>query len=102
MSTIKPFFGLCYNSKSAKFNNLSKIVCPPYDMISDTSKEKLRTNNEFNNLELPSSYDTAKRILDEWIQNQVLVFSQKNLYPHIKFLIKLNLPHITWKVLFVL
>ena len=41
MSTIKPFRGLYYTDKSTKSNNLSRVVCPPYDMISNEQKEEL-------------------------------------------------------------
>ncbi len=78
MSTIKPFRGLYYTDKSTKSNNLSRVVCPPYDMISDEQKEELKLKNEFNavNLELPSSYEEAKKTLDEWIKNKILTFDE--------------------------
>ncbi len=78
MSTIKPFRGLYYTDKSTKSNNLSRVVCPPYDMISNEQKEELKSKNEFNavNLESPNSYEEAKKILDEWIKNKILTFDE--------------------------
>ena len=78
MSTIKPFRGLYYTDKSTKSNNLSRVVCPPYDMISNEQKEELKSKNEFNavNLELPNSYEEAKKALDEWIKNKILTFDE--------------------------
>ena len=78
MSTIKPFKGLFYTDKSTKSNNLSRVVCPPYDMISDEQKAELKSKSEFNavNLEAPDSYEDAKKKLDEWIKNKVLTFDE--------------------------
>lgn len=78
MSTIKPFKGLYYTDKSTKSNNLSRVVCPPYDMISNEQKEELKSKNEFNaiNLELPTSYEEAKKTLDEWTKNKILTFDE--------------------------
>ena len=77
MNVVAPFWGLCYAGKSTKSNNLSRLVCPPYDVISSEQKEKLRSRHEFNavNLEFPSSYDDAKQKLEEWIEREVLTFS---------------------------
>ena len=78
MIKIKPFKGLYYTDKSTKSNNLSRVVCPPYDMISDDEKAELKSKNQFNavNLEAPDSYDEAKKFLDEWIQNKILTFDE--------------------------
>ena len=77
MNMVTPFRGLCYANKSTRANNLSRIACPPYDMISDQQKEKLRSRHEFNavNLESPISYDDAKQKLDEWIEGGILTLS---------------------------
>lgn len=78
MSTIKPFRGLYYTDKSTKSNNLSRVVCPPYDIISNEQKEELKSKNEFNaiNLELPNSYEEAKKTLNKWIKNKILTFDE--------------------------
>lgn len=77
MNVVAPFWGLCYANKSTKSNNLSRLVCPPYNMISAEQKEQLKSRHEFNavNLEFPSSYDDAKQKLEEWIEGEVLTFS---------------------------
>lgn len=78
MIKIKPFKGLYYTDKSTKSNNLSRVVCPPYDIISDEQKAELKSKSKFNavNLEAPDSYDEAKKSLDEWIKNKILTFDE--------------------------
>ena len=78
MIKIKPFKGLYYTDKSTKSNNLSRVVCPPYDIISDEQKAELKSKSKFNavNLEAPDSYDEAKKSLDEWIKYKILTFDE--------------------------
>lgn len=78
MIKIKPFKGLYYTDKPTKSNNLSRVVCPPYDIISNEQKAELKSKNKFNavNLEAPDSYDEAKKNLDEWINNKILTFDE--------------------------
>ena len=40
MNVVAPFWGLCYANKSTKSNNLSRLVCPPYDVISAQPSKK--------------------------------------------------------------
>ncbi|MDE5600629.1 MAG: DUF1015 domain-containing protein, partial [Oscillospiraceae bacterium] len=79
MSIVVPFHGLCYTNKIAKSNNVSKVVCPPYDMISNELKLKLESKSKYNaaNLEAPESYEDAKELLDKWIKDEILTFSEK-------------------------
>ena len=37
MSIIKPFKGICYDQE--KVMDLSRVVCPPYDVISELEQE---------------------------------------------------------------
>ena len=82
MTQIKPFRTIYYNQE--KIEDLSKVVCPPYDVIS--SEEKIRYHNlhPFNyiyillGLDKPSDnqyenkYTRAKKTFEEWQNKGVL------------------------------
>ena len=83
MTYIKPFKGLTYNKE--KISDLSKVVCPPYDVISPDEQEtyhNLHPNNfvhiilgkdkESDN-KTENKYTRAKNIYDEWIHKGILV-----------------------------
>ena len=72
MIRIAPFRGVFYNQK--KFRDLSKVIAPPYDVISKDEQEKLykKSPHNFVRLDLsqePDSYSAVAALLDEW-QNQ--------------------------------
>ena len=79
---IKPFKGILFNKE--KIGDIASCVCPPYDVISDANMYyKL---NKFNaiELELPvplpplDQYSSAKKTLDNWLQQGVLTFDDKD------------------------
>jgi len=86
MIRIAPFRGLFYNQK--KFRDLSKVIAPPYDVISKDKQEKLykKSPHNFVRLDLsqePDSYSAVAELLSEW-QSQAILERDEN--PAIYFL----------------
>src|SRR5437660_7324318 len=87
MSRIKPFKALYYNSQ--KVGDMSKVVCPPYDVIS--SEEQLFYHNlspyNFIHIELNrerpnddksnNKYLRAKKTYEDWQRKGILVQDAK-------------------------
>ncbi len=77
MAVVKPFNGLRFNTEKA--GEIEKLVCPPYDIISEEQRLKYIEENEHNiiRLELPKDgenpYQTASQVLKEWIKSDILV-----------------------------
>jgi uncharacterized protein (DUF1015 family) len=75
---IKPFKGLLYNRE--KIDDISRCVCPPYDIIPDPSLYYARSPYNAIRLELPTAeggfdpYETARRTLDGWLAEKILCF----------------------------
>lgn len=77
-SSIVPFCGLIYNRLI--FSDISKLVCPPYDVIEDPKKYYERSPYNAIRLELPigeDRYEKAKETLEEWLREGVLVKEEK-------------------------
>ncbi len=75
MVRIAPFRGVFYNQK--KFRDLSKVIAPPYDVISKEEQEKLykKSPHNFVRLDLsqePDSYDAVAQLLGEWRSQGIL------------------------------
>ena len=75
MVRIAPFRGLLYNQK--KFRDLSKVIAPPYDVISKDEQEKLykKSPHNFVRLDLsqePDSYAAVAALFDEWQSQGIL------------------------------
>jgi len=76
MALIQPFRGTRYGK-----NNLSMLLCPPYDIISPEQKQSLKKKSPDNmvRLELPdpegnrNKYRQASRLLKQWHAAGVLV-----------------------------
>lgn len=81
MAEIKAFKGMRYNTELA--GDISKLCCPPYDIISEEERKEYIAENEYNviRLELPKEgedvYKHAGDILDMWRKKGVLVHEQK-------------------------
>lgn len=75
---IKPFNGLLYNASA--IGDISRCVCPPYDVISNVEPYYARDLHNAIRLELPVStplldqYSNARKILDDWIREETLRF----------------------------
>lgn len=75
MAELKAFKGMRYTRKGGELNTL---VCPPYDIISDSRREEYIKENPYNiiRLELPAGgdgrYREAGDTLKSWLDNGVL------------------------------
>jgi len=75
MAEIKAFKGLLYNSDKVK---IESVISPPYDIISEEEREYLYNLSPYNVIRLilnnsDSPYKEARRILDAWIKEKILV-----------------------------
>src|ERR1043166_733940 len=69
MARIAPFRGVFYKQK--KIRDLSKVIAPPYDVISREEQEKLHRKSPYNFVRLdlsqePDSYTAVAQLLQEW------------------------------------
>jgi uncharacterized protein (DUF1015 family) len=86
MIRIAPFRGVFYNQK--KIRDLSKVIAPPYDVISKEEQEKLYKKSPHNFIRLdlsqePDSYPAAAQLLDEWLATGIF---ERDPTPSIYFL----------------
>ena len=80
MAVVKAYKGMRFNCEKA--GDISKLVCPPYDIISDEQREEYIKTNPYNiiRLELPKGedrYGKAAEILNEWLREGILVTEDK-------------------------
>lgn len=87
MADIRPFQGLHYNP--ALIKDLSKVICPPYDIISPQLQQELYQRNDYNFVriewgkEQPQDKDTFNKYtraavtLKSWLEKKVLVTDEK-------------------------
>jgi uncharacterized protein (DUF1015 family) len=87
MVKIFPFRGVFYNKK--KLKNLSKVMSPPYDIISPEEQEALYALNDFNYVriilgkefpgdnEYNNRYIRASAFLNGWLRHKVLLTDDK-------------------------
>lgn len=81
MALVKGFRGLRFNT--AKVGDISSVVCPPYDIISEEQRLKYINENEHNiiRLELPKGddpYKQAAEILKNWEEEGILSREDKD------------------------
>ena len=87
MAKIKPFKAVHYNLK--KIDDMSKVICPPYDVISPKEQAAfyqahpqnyirilLGLDNEKDNAQ-DNRYTRAKKTFAEWIEKDILVADEK-------------------------
>lgn len=74
MPAVYPFRGVEF-SENIKIDN---VIAPPYDVIDEDYKEKLKGNDEHNivRIILPNSYDGAKDLMNDWLKNNILKFDK--------------------------
>ncbi|MBU6422758.1 MAG: DUF1015 family protein [Chloroflexi bacterium] len=82
MAEVVPFHGLRYDERTA--GDLSDLICPPYDVISDAEREALLARSPYNFVriehakselgddETNDKYTRAKAAIDEWTERGVL------------------------------
>ena len=63
MSVIKPFQGIVFNPK--KVSDLSKVVCPPYDVISPDQEQVLQKRSPYNYIHVMLAKADAKHGEDD-------------------------------------
>ena len=85
MVDISPFRGLLYNKE--KIKDYSKVISPPYDVISDDLRKKLQDCNPYNIVNLiipggngPEKYSSSRDLLEKWIKDKALRFDNKDCY----------------------
>jgi len=91
MANIKSFKAIIYNQK--KINDLSKVVCPPYDVISPAKQEAYHELNPYNFIHIllgkdvpgEDKYLRAGNYFKEWLKNDILT---QDLKPAIYFYIQ--------------
>lgn len=83
MSALKPFQAVFYNKE--KIDNLSNVICPPYDVISKEQQEGYYKQHPYNfirleyNKETPKDdakdnrYTRAHKTYEEWLKKGVLL-----------------------------
>lgn len=87
MSSIKPFAAVHYNPE--KINDFSKVVCPPYDVISVEQQNEYHNVSPYNFIHIMlgkdkendtktnNKYTRAKTIFESWLKKEVLVQDEK-------------------------
>ncbi len=80
MVRIAPFRSIVYNPK--KVRDFSKVVAPPYDVISPEEQDRLYRKSPQNVVRLilnrePNPYEEAARIFEQWQADGILVRSDR-------------------------
>ena len=81
MAEIKAFKGMRYTSAAG---DLNALVCPPYDIISESQREKYIEENPCNiiRLELPKGgderYKEAGKTLKDWLDKEILACDKED------------------------
>ena len=82
MADIRPFRGLRYNQ--SLINNLSEVICPPYDIISPQQQQELYHQGEYNSVRLEcardlpqdtatdNKYTRSATALEQWLNDGIL------------------------------
>jgi uncharacterized protein (DUF1015 family) len=75
MVRIAPFRGVFYNQK--KIRDLSKVIAPPYDVISKEEQEKLYRKSPYNFVRLdlsqePNAYSAVAELFQAWQEEKIL------------------------------
>lgn len=77
----KPFNGILYNTEKA--GDIAACVCPPYDVIPDTTPYYERNLHNAIRLELPrpepplDPYGTARKTMSRWLEEKILLRDPK-------------------------
>jgi uncharacterized protein (DUF1015 family) len=82
MAQIKPFRAVFYNQ--AKVNNLSHVICPPYDIISPRKQEYFHDLDVHNFIHIDlgkdipgeDKYIRAANYFQQWLKDEVLVLDE--------------------------
>lgn len=83
MAKIAPFNAFIYNQD--KLKDLSKVVCPPYDVISTVQQHSFLDSSPYNFIHIllgkdvpgDDKYQKAGRYFKDWINEKILVRDEK-------------------------
>lgn len=81
---IKPFNGILYNKE--KIGGIERVVCPPYDVISDVQEYYRKSELNAIRLELPvahegsDQYTSAMLTMQRWMTEKVLLQDPESIY----------------------
>lgn len=80
MVRIAPLRGILYNPK--KIRDLSKVIAPPYDVITPEGRERLYRKSPYNIVRLilsqePNPYESVARLFDGWRAEEIFVRDEK-------------------------
>lgn len=79
---VKPFRATYYNQE--KILDFSKVICPPYDVISKEKAAFLKTQSPYNycriTLAFGNNYDRPAHNLKKWLKEKVLVDDTQESY----------------------
>lgn len=80
MVQIAPFRGILYNQK--KIRELSKVIAPPYDVITPEERERLYRKSPYNVVRLilsqePDPYGSVARLFEGWRAEGIFVRDDK-------------------------
>ena len=82
MSQIKPFRAVYYNQE--KIDDLSKVVCPPYDVISKEEQIRYYGAHPYNFIQIllgfdrksdrsyDNKYTRARKTFEDWLKKEIL------------------------------
>lgn len=100
MAEIKPFKALIYNQK--KIADFSRVICPPYDIISKQTQKDFYNSSPYNIIRLLLNKDTKKdtpdndrysrpkKTLDDWQRRNILIHDEKECFYLHKHVFKVN------------
>ncbi|MFA5088143.1 MAG: DUF1015 domain-containing protein [Candidatus Omnitrophota bacterium] len=87
MTQIKPFKAICYDPE--KVGDLSRVVCPPYDVISPEQQNRYHAASPYNFIhvllgkdkpkddEHENKYIRAQKIFEQWLKEGILKEDEK-------------------------
>jgi len=87
MAQIKPFRAVIYNQE--KIKDVSRLVCPPYDIISSDAQEYYHERHPYNLIHMllgkdipgEDKYKLAGNYFKEWLKNKILIQDERpNIY----------------------
>lgn len=86
MVDVKPLNAIVYNQNKV---NMTNVIAPPYDVISDDYRDELYKRSEYNIVKLilakgstnaedkDNRYESAKKTFEKWLEEEVLIKLEK-------------------------
>ncbi len=99
MADVQPFRGIRYTTDQG--DDLSRLLCPPYDIISPALQRELHDSDPHNAIRLEfgldspgdsgdsNRYTRAAELLNEWLSNGVLSLDERPVF----YLMREDFPH---------